>query len=152
MRRQGSKPLRKHSSQARRRPRMHATRSARASTQRRLHLQASTRELPLSLICTLAHCQPDFRTDTAVTSQVTAAQTKLQQTISAGQQVVDTCGGGGAAGTSLSSIATVSMTATQITTASATGTAAATLAVSTVGCSYSSVESALTTSLLPTGS
>ncbi|KAG6919100.1 hypothetical protein DXG01_009353 [Tephrocybe rancida] len=67
-------------------------------------------------------------TDPAITAQVAGAQKKLAQTISAGQQVVDTCGGSGAAGTSLSSIATASMTATEITTASsAAATASASL-------------------------
>ncbi|GLB43718.1 hypothetical protein LshimejAT787_1402300 [Lyophyllum shimeji] len=77
-------------------------------------------------------------TDPTVAAQVQTAQDKLKQTISAGQQVVDTCGGGGAAGTSLSSMATASMTATQITTSGvATVTdAATTSAVSSLTWSY----------------
>ncbi|KAG6845587.1 hypothetical protein H0H87_007266 [Tephrocybe sp. NHM501043] len=58
----------------------------------------------------------------AVTSQVSNAQKKVEQTIAAGQQVVGTCGGSGAAGMSSSSVAIVSMTTTEATTA-ATGTA-----------------------------
>lgn len=69
-------------------------------------------------------------TDPKVAAQVKTAQDKLKQTISAGQQVVDNCGGGGAAGTSLSSIATASMTATEITT-SAAATATTSLATLT---------------------